>query len=305
MEIEAIGQPALIDRSVYLLVVAADQAAAGSLREKTNEVLQILRETLGLALIAAISDAVQDLYSVERAKKQVDDLIKTAYVVGDYGRVFMSEDMGKWMEEEMDNEYLQESRQFTNCVLVKDYKGAKEHYELIWKRHIKREMNSSKSDLVKLRHLLYTLAIPAKLPAPREEALDVGGSLDGLYNRGTQILDLLWESERGENANDRIEEIKAYIQENAFDPNLSIYEVSEHFHLSQPSLTRLFKKHEEIGPLDYLHKYRLAEAKKLLEQGLSVGNVASRVGYIEAKALSRVFKRYEGITPGKYKELNK
>ena len=30
---------------------------------------------------------------------------------------------------------------------------------------------------------------------------------------------------------------------------------------------------------------------------------AESVGYLDAKALTRAFKRYEGITPGQYKEV--
>jgi YesN/AraC family two-component response regulator len=36
----------------------------------------------------------------------------------------------------------------------------------------------------------------------------------------------------------------------------------------------------------------------------SIAEVAKHVGYNEVATFIRVFKKYEGITPGKFKEMN-
>ena len=57
-----------------------------------------------------------------------------------------------------------------------------------------------------------------------------------------------------------------------------------------------------IGVLDNIHMIRIARAKELLDQGCTVQQASSQVGYLESRALIRTFKRYEGITPGQYQE---
>lgn len=47
---------------------------------------------------------------------------------------------------------------------------------------------------------------------------------------------------------------------------------------------------------------RLAKCKEMLAQGSTIKYCADATGYTDIKTLQRAFKRYEGITPGQYKE---
>ena len=57
------------------------------------------------------------------------------------------------------------------------------------------------------------------------------------------------------------------------------------------------------GVLEYIHRVRLKHAKEQLKEGNSVKQVASAVGYTDTQALTRAFKRYEGVTPSQYREI--
>lgn len=59
-----------------------------------------------------------------------------------------------------------------------------------------------------------------------------------------------------------------------------------------------------MGVLDYIHHRRVQEAKYLIcnQKEWSVNELAERVGFSSANTFIRVFKKYEGITPGKYRE---
>jgi AraC-like DNA-binding protein len=85
-------------------------------------------------------------------------------------------------------------------------------------------------------------------------------------------------------------------------PDLSITVISDHIGISVSYLSRVYMKYRGIGLLDYIHKVRLERAKELLESNKNIKDIALQVGYLESKALIRSFKRYEGITPGRYKE---
>jgi YesN/AraC family two-component response regulator len=46
------------------------------------------------------------------------------------------------------------------------------------------------------------------------------------------------------------------------------------------------------------------KAKQLmLETKLSINEISEKVGIINVNSFIRIFKKYEGVTPGKYREL--
>lgn len=98
------------------------------------------------------------------------------------------------------------------------------------------------------------------------------------------------------------EEILRYVERMAGDPNLSAKMLSDRFGTSQSNMTRLFRKHNGTGFLEYLHGLRIERAKELLRQtDLPIPAVAAQVGYTNPLTLTRAFKRYAGTTPGEYR----
>ena len=56
--------------------------------------------------------------------------------------------------------------------------------------------------------------------------------------------------------------------------------------------------------LDLIAHVPIAHARELLvKDGLSLQQVAGRVGYTGANALIRAFKKHEGIKRGRYREI--
>jgi len=56
--------------------------------------------------------------------------------------------------------------------------------------------------------------------------------------------------------------------------------------------------------LDYINKFRLAEAERLLREDHSVVEVAQMVGFRDSGSFIRVFKKKMGFTPGQLKKKN-
>lgn len=101
----------------------------------------------------------------------------------------------------------------------------------------------------------------------------------------------------------RIEQITQYIRENYQDINLSAGAVAEHFHISLPVLSNLLKSELNVGFLDYLHKFRIERAKELIvHTDHTIGDISAMVGYANSITMNRAFKRYEGVTPGWYRQ---
>lgn len=91
------------------------------------------------------------------------------------------------------------------------------------------------------------------------------------------------------------------IEENYANPNLSLSYLSEELDMNLSYMGRTFKQYMGCSVPDYIHKVRIREARRLLQEGVSVKNVAEQVGYLDSKALIRIFKKQEGITPGQFK----
>ncbi|MBP1963619.1 AraC family transcriptional regulator [Paenibacillus aceris] len=101
-----------------------------------------------------------------------------------------------------------------------------------------------------------------------------------------------------------VDEISDFIEDNYTDANLNVTMIGSHFDRKATYLSKLFKDYAGEGLLDRINKVRIDKSKQLLrKQEQSVGDAANGVGFNDINAFIRVFKKVEGITPGKYKEL--
>lgn len=101
-----------------------------------------------------------------------------------------------------------------------------------------------------------------------------------------------------------IENICQYIQSHYEDNDLNITMIGDHFDMKAAYLSKLFKEQTGEGLLDYINKIRIDRAKLALKQPDSqIVDVADAVGYSHVNTFIRTFKKYEGITPGKFKEM--
>ena len=97
--------------------------------------------------------------------------------------------------------------------------------------------------------------------------------------------------------------MKAFVQTRCGDPNMSAKVLADRFQTSQSNVTRLFRKYNDSGFLEYLHGLRVERAKRLLrETDLPVAAIATQVGYTNPLTLTRAFKRCVGTTPGEYRK---
>lgn len=94
-----------------------------------------------------------------------------------------------------------------------------------------------------------------------------------------------------------------YINDHYADADISVAMVAEHLSVSPSYLSRVFRKRFDLSVLDYIHRRRMDTAKVLLrESDITVEDVAKQVGYTNALALIRAFKRCENCTPTEYRK---
>ena len=87
-----------------------------------------------------------------------------------------------------------------------------------------------------------------------------------------------------------------------YNTNLTLDYVAKEAYVSNTYLSSLFRQELGVNFLDYLHQYRVEEAKKLLRQNLKMYAVAKLVGYGEERHFSATFKKWTGLTPSQYQK---
>jgi AraC-like DNA-binding protein len=93
----------------------------------------------------------------------------------------------------------------------------------------------------------------------------------------------------------------AYIHEN-YGRSFGRSELAENVGMSEDYLGRVFKQELGISPWDYLNRYRIYQARKLLLQThKSVSRIAKRVGFSDPAYFSRVFRKHVGRSPSDYR----
>lgn len=101
-----------------------------------------------------------------------------------------------------------------------------------------------------------------------------------------------------------IEKVIRYMKDN-FASEIKVEDLSTMAFLSPNYFSRLFKDCTSMTVSEYIQKFRMEEACRLLmETDKKVIDISSEVGYRDLKFFNRVFKRLIGKTPGEYRKFN-
>ena len=99
-----------------------------------------------------------------------------------------------------------------------------------------------------------------------------------------------------------IEKACAYMEEN-YANRISLDELCSHVGMSKSTLLRAFTKCKGVTPYCYLENVRISKAKKLLEQGYVLSEVAPLTGFSDQSHFTNYFSRFIGISPKTYREI--
>lgn len=104
---------------------------------------------------------------------------------------------------------------------------------------------------------------------------------------------------------DPIHKAIQYIKKN-FNKNLSLELVSEVIHLNPQYFSRYFKNNTGINFTEYVSKIRIKEGKNLLTStDRTISRISIDVGYLDPAYFTKVFMKYEGISPHKYRIMKR
>lgn len=131
-------------------------------------------------------------------------------------------------------------------------------------------------------------------------AEDMSATLKRLYRA---ICDKVID-DRSDHSDLLVSKIRGYIDNHYGSNELSLTTIADHVGLNPSYLSTFYKKQTGHNVTEYITALRMKEAKTLLaESDLTVAQIAIKVGFANDIGLIRVFKKTEGVTPGKYREI--
>ena len=94
-----------------------------------------------------------------------------------------------------------------------------------------------------------------------------------------------------------------YIHEN-FKDNIMLNDLADQFNISPKYCGILFKQLSDNNFKDYLNRYRIEQAKKLIQErpSMKTKDLSIMTGFNSSNTFIRVFGKYTGTTPQKYAE---
>ncbi len=95
-------------------------------------------------------------------------------------------------------------------------------------------------------------------------------------------------------------DIVLFLRDNV-DEKLTVDNIADRFFVSPSRIKRLFSKYAGIGVINYFNNMKILEAQKLLREGMTVAETASRLGFANQFYFCNVFKKFSLITPSEFR----
>jgi len=103
----------------------------------------------------------------------------------------------------------------------------------------------------------------------------------------------------------RIKQAIMYLEEH-FCEQITLDDIANSVHISKSECCRCFKRFLNMSPFDFLNKYRIFYATKLLQRkensDSNIADLAVTVGFSNISYFNKVFRKHVGMTPSEYRK---
>jgi len=287
------------------------------LTEITHETQQFLQDKFHIYLTITISNVHKDLEGIPKAYQEALETMEYRMVMGS-GKVIYYEDIRNTSS----NYYypIETENQLINYIKIGNFEKAVGLLNEVFENNFSKEFLPIQIVKCLLFNLVGTMIkamseINVTFESSFIQELDPINRLlrcvtviemkEQLIHILKVISEYIIKNKKSHNEGLKMD-LAEYVENNYYDVNLSITKIAEEFQMHPVYLSSFCKEQTGESLLDYINKVRVDKAKKLLkEQKMNISDIAKKVGYYDCKALIRIFKKYEGITPGQYKEFNR
>lgn len=151
-------------------------------------------------------------------------------------------------------------------------------------------------------HSNMSISVEQQLEEVLTFSTDFGSLLRGVWDIFEEVLNISKAANENRNiSKEFFQEVETYVSTNMAEP-LTLLGMCHLFGISQPYLSRLFRKYTNLSFNEYVTNLRINEAKRLMREqpGMLLKDIAEIVGYPDQRYFSRIFKSITGITPSEF-----
>lgn len=280
-----------------------------------REAAEYLLDVCKINLLVSVSDIHETYFGISEAYQE-------ALSVMEYKKALETNEIISYDQIRTSNSNynytLETEHQLINCIKAGELDAAKSIINNIFEKNFSKTIFSASM----LKCLLYDL-VSTMLKTMSDINIPGGSFFIQELNITQRLLNCEKVQDMKQQMTAIMEDICAYIQHNRkskkenlltcvvefieasyHDANLSVSSIADKFQLTPTYLTKLFKEQTGEGLFEHITRIRMEKAKSFLKnQEYSIKDVADMVGYYSSTAFIRTFKKYEGVTPGSYKEI--
>ncbi len=311
-----------IDRNIaaYLVNIKSDgnsEDAVACVSEHMQNLMRFASEHFELDISAGISDLNNGIKNLQKCLDESRKAMEHCKMNETASAVCFSD-----LNKVNFDYYFSTEIEFQLVTFLKNYQydQAKELLETVFEINMNSKnisANAAKSLIYDIASVLMRVTNSALISRGKEitisadilDELVTNVSLDNARQTFLNMIDNLSELSENETmgkTQNLVNSIAKYIAKNAGDVWLDLSTLSEMFDVTPQYISSIFKKHRNENIKDYIAGIKLNKAKELLvTTDMSVREISLTLGYSNEVGVIRLFKKYDGITPGYYRENNK
>lgn len=297
-----------IDEKIVFLVNPKDPEAVDHVQELvkvTEEMQSFLRKYYDMALTVSISDVHKGINGIPEAYREAAEAMGYKMIAGN-GNIICFQSI----KNNVRNYFypLEKEQKLVNCIKSGEFEKAKQLLDEI----IRSNFIDGAPTVEMTRYFMYDLAstivktvkeISAAEPVEKLFECETVAELQMEATNTLLSVSKLIQSKAGNRSYELSRSIIEFVNSHYGEITLNVAMIAEKLEITPTYMSKLFKEQTGEALPDYINKVRLQKAKALLkDEKLTISEAAVKVGYLNSNALIRSFKKYEGVTPGKYKE---
>ena len=308
-----------VDEKMYACLINLKQQEEANVRIEmfriANEAQKFIQETFKVNFTVSISNVHSTIIGISEAYQEANEVMEYKNVVG-YSEIMHYDEMVNTKYPKNSYFYpLETEYQLINSIKVGELEKAKSIVNNVFDINF-----SSKSISLKITKCFMFNMISTMVKALDEinniyndNLLEELNSIDRLLECKTTsemkstLINIIGSvcnyvsSKKKSGHKELIKNIVVFVENNYTDMNFSISMIGENFKMTPSYISKIYMEETGEGLLDFININRLEKAKQLLkEKKLSVNEITYAVGFSNSGTFIRAFKKYEGITPGKY-----
>ncbi|GIN71223.1 putative HTH-type transcriptional regulator YtdP [Bacillus sp. J14TS2] len=297
--------------AIILNIIKRDQIY--SLSTVTQHLKTILKDQFGIVISVGIGTSYPGLNQVVNSYREAVQALNYRMIKGNNRIISFNETN----ENAQDYYYPAEIElQLMNCIKIADYGQVERILDNVFKENfLNRRISMSMgkclffnmmSTHVKIlndmkinhRNVFSEEQDPVQELLACETVEEIHQKIKMIYKKLCEEM----KEKRSDHSESLLRMIIDYIHHHYKDPMISLTTIAEEMNITPQYLSSFFKKQQGENLTEFIAKIRIKAAKKYLEEtALTISQIAKQIGYANDIGLIRIFKKQEGITPGKYR----